>query len=202
MVFDLTLLSGLFKTSKSIKQALATDDDLAELNGKYHEYFSSQQDDDGPVINDIPQLSFSLSDVDRSDLGMEAEARLSPDTLAKNLGFIRQNLPYQFQPFRHKTGITAWDQPASFNVTTRASLVEMKLHWHQLAGVHSIIRNTFTSKPKPDHCTGMLICDEVGLGKTALSIATIAFLNQAVILQEFNEPLPPILSKYLNIRCV
>jgi SNF2 family DNA or RNA helicase len=42
----------------------------------------------------------------------------------------------------------------------------------------------------------MLICDEVGLGKTALAISIIAFLNQIVLIQQGGQALPSIIGYY------
>ncbi|KAF8869930.1 SNF2 family N-terminal domain-containing protein [Infundibulicybe gibba] len=103
---------------------------------------------------------------------------------------------YQFNKYRDPTGATtAWDSPDVF------AKEPLKLHWHQLAGVQSVIRNTFTKEPNAeDKCSGILICDEVGLGKTALAIATIAFLNQSIYCAENGSAQPPVLGvyKYLN----
>lgn len=114
------------------------------------------------------------------DLGIGEESGMDDETLAARLGFIKNRLPVQFNRQRHQMGITRWSNPTDFEGTSPEHLKPLSLHWHQLAGIHSIIRNTFTAEPDTDRCTGMLLCDEVGLGKTALVIATIAFLNQSV----------------------
>ncbi|PPR01683.1 hypothetical protein CVT26_013098, partial [Gymnopilus dilepis] len=67
------------------------------------------------------------------------------------------------------------------------------LHWHQVAGVHSIIRNIFYPNPHPDNITGMLVADEVGLGKTCQAICVILFLVTAVLRQKKKFEPPPLL---------
>jgi hypothetical protein len=98
-----------------------------------------------------------------------------------------------------KSGLTAWDSPDLFvddDFPPLDSLMPTSLHWHQLADVHSIVRNTFMNKSTLDHCTGALICDKVGLSKTALAISMMAFLNQSVLLQQGCQVPPPILCNY------
>lgn len=163
----------------------------------YNQYFQVFEEDTQPLIPPPSDFTCRLGDIDASDLGTEVESHLSYTDLAKNLGFTHNSLPYQFSHLRHKTGATAWEEPQLFIATPETSpcLVPLSLHWHQLAGVHSIIRRAFTVIPLPSHCTGTLECDEVGLGKTALGITVAAFLNQVVVLQQKKEPLPPLLRR-------
>lgn len=197
MLHDLTIATGL-ATNKIDTFELASEEDLADIMRLYQEYFmpSEDDDDDSPVLGHEDPINFNLQDVEDGDLGMEEESKLDPDTLAHRLGFLKKRLPPQFMGFRHRSS-TAWDNIDNFSDLN--SLQPLQLHWHQLSGVHSFARNTFTSKPSDTHCTGMLICDEVGLGKTALTISIIAFLSQCVLLQEKKAELPPVLGKLLHI---
>jgi hypothetical protein len=175
-------------------KSLATPEDLEELVQLYEQYFRTYDDEQNqPIFREI--VSVQLQDTDVADLGMEVEANLSVIDLAQSLGFVQDNLPFQFNRFRNIAGLTPWDKPELFTTSLQQtdSLIPLKLHWHQLAGVHSIIRSAFTKTASPGHCTGILECDEVGLGKTALAITVIGFLNQAVTLQVAKKPLPPIL---------
>ncbi|KAM6490053.1 P-loop containing nucleoside triphosphate hydrolase protein [Amanita muscaria] len=129
------------------------------------------------------------SDFGRDALGMEKEAHLSPDALGKALSFV-DRLPHQFNKHRHATGLNAWDQPRAFQINKGDQCTELtllSLHWHQLAGIHSAARSFFVSDPVASP-RGLLIADEVGLGKTALSIAIMAFLNQVKTLQDRENP--------------
>lgn len=183
-------------------KGLATQEDLQELVQLYEQYFRTYDDEQNqPIFTEISNISAQLQDIDGADLGMEVEANLSVIKLSQSLGFVQDNLPFQFNRSRHIAGLTPWDQPDLFTTSPQQtdSLVPLSLHWHQLAGVHSIIRSAFTKTPSPGHCTGILECDEVGLGKTALAITVIAFLNQAVTLQVAKKPLPPILRQPFSV---
>lgn len=180
---------------------LASEEDLADIMRLYQQYFTSEDDDDdSPVLGNERSINFDLKDVEDGDLGMEEEFNLHPNTLAHRLGFLKKRLPPQFMSWRHNSS-TAWDNVENFKSDV-GSLKALQLHWHQLAGIHSFARNTFTSKPSDTHCTGMLICDEVGLGKTALTISIIAFLSQCVLLQENKADLAPVLGKLFELYAV
>ena len=62
--------------------------------------------------------------------------------------------------------------------------------------VHALIRTNFTPQAEPGRCCGMLIADEVGLGKTFQAVTTIAFLSDLIIRAERNAPMPPIIGTY------
>jgi SNF2 family DNA or RNA helicase len=200
---NLNLVSELIKANNDALKDLATEEELLELIRIYQEYFvPADEDDEAPALSEIPKDLITMKDAGDGDLGMEVEAHLTPDALATRLGFLKWRLPHQFNPHRHLSGITAWDSSSLFVVgdaPLSPSLMQMALHWHQLAGVHSVIRSSFTKDPSPDNCTGMLICDEVGLGKTALAISIIAFLNQIVLLQQKGQALPSIIGNYLYV---
>lgn len=195
------MVPELIKTNNDAFKDLATEEELLELVRVYQEYFvpADDEDNEAPALSEVPNDTIAMKDAGTTDLGMEVEAHLTPDALAARLYFLKWRLPHQFNPHRHKSGITAWDSPDSFiddDAPLPPSLVPIALHWHQLSGAHSIVRNTFAKDPSIDQCTGMLICDEVGLGKTALALSTIAFLNQIVVLQQGGQALPAILGYY------
>jgi hypothetical protein len=191
----------MIKTNAEAFKNLASEEDIIELTHVYAEYFSLDDDDneDSPPISTEPILSFGMGEAsDGGDLGMEVECKLGPDVLAERLGFRKHQLPLQFNRYRHRS-VTAWEDPNLFNANpVPDSLARLKLHWHQLAGVHSMVRNIFTPNANPLHCTGMLVSDEVGLGKTALAISFIAFLSQCALLQQRNAELPPIIRKQFS----
>ncbi|KAJ4463203.1 P-loop containing nucleoside triphosphate hydrolase protein [Lentinula lateritia] len=190
---------------KSYKE-LATAGDLRDLTDIYQQYFQPPEDDDDrrPLIDQTVHLSFNFRDVQQGDLGMEVESDMSPEMLATSLGFLRQALPHQFNTLRAMNGITPWDKATQFETEAdnHQNLLPLSLHWHQLAGIHSIARSVFTKTAVPDHCTGVLVADEVGLGKTAQSLSFIAFLNQAIMIQKHKQPskLPPILKTFKFLK--
>uniref|UniRef100_A0A0W0GC69 Uncharacterized protein n=1 Tax=Moniliophthora roreri TaxID=221103 RepID=A0A0W0GC69_MONRR len=181
---------------------LASEEDIRDLFHVYADYFESQPDDDGPVLSSDLNAA-RLDALEGGDLGMENVAAMGPAELSSALGFLKDNLPSQFNPLRHKLGFNSWDNPQDFQSDDSSippACTLSQLHWHQLAGVYSFISNTFTESACPDACNGMLIADEVGLGKTALCISIIAFLNQAVMMDRTDLPRPPILEKYRYLK--
>ena len=131
------------------------------------------------------------------DLGVEEENKMDPSALSQDLGYI-DNLPFLFNPSRHKTGYNPWDKPAVFDSASpefsSENIIPSSLHWHQLAGVHSIFRTVFSPNEVDggSNCRGMLIADEVGLGKTAMVITVMVTLSHLIWLQGQKKPLPPL----------
>jgi TATA-binding protein-associated factor len=126
------------------------------------------------------------------DPGVEVEWNMPPNALSQNLGF-RSHRPLLFNKFRHKSGVTPWDHPNIFE-RSNVDLVPIKLHWHQLAGTHAILRR-FLSPESSFAPSGILIADEVGLGKTLQALAVIAWLTECVGRQAASTQIPPILGK-------
>ncbi|KJA20680.1 hypothetical protein HYPSUDRAFT_203649 [Hypholoma sublateritium FD-334 SS-4] len=180
-------LPPLFKLSNEMIKSLATDDNVQAIMNMYREFFDNPQNsqNDTPIIeyhrNDLDPLEQS---VNGGDTGVEYEAGMTPTQLAENLGFI-QNIPFLFNNHRRVDGVNPWTSPAAFieNAANIPFLVNLDLHWHQLAGVHAVIRTCFAEKPSPNLCTGVLISDEVGLGKTYQAATVIAFLADAAMRQ-------------------
>ncbi|KAF9061747.1 hypothetical protein BDP27DRAFT_1452086 [Rhodocollybia butyracea] len=140
------IMSAIEKANVNVNlmefKSLATPEDLEELVQVYDQYFRTYDDENSQPIG--RDFSVQLLDLEVADLGMEFEA---------NLNVLVS---------------TPWDKPALFTPSLQQtdSLVSLQLHWHQLAGVHSIIRNTFTATSSPGHCTGILECDEYDCPKS------------------------------------
>ena len=171
-------------------KALSTEEEVQEIISLYYERFDAPANapDDTPVIDCDPIIKNPFGPpAEGADPGAEVEAQMSPLELSKNLGFTK-GLPLLFNNIRHRDGLNLWTCPDAFVMEDRKNppshISKLKLNWHQLAGVHSIIRGCFTAERETDHCTGMLIADEVGLGKTYLAATTIAFLSEAAIRQD------------------
>ncbi|THU90177.1 hypothetical protein K435DRAFT_864524 [Dendrothele bispora CBS 962.96] len=181
------------KQKQVSKSEFATEEDLQQLLHVYTLYFDHADDDNHLPLEELEE-QLTLKDVDTGDLGMEMEFNLPPETLAHNLGFIKNRLPHQFNPRRHLSSLNPWESVHEFSDSGSKQLVPNSLHWHQLAGVHSIGRRMFDTYPDTEACTGFLVCDEVGLGKMAQTISLITFLNQVAVMQENGEELPPLLA--------
>ena len=184
---------------------MASEQDVLDIIHLYTDFLSPSSSDSVPLQEQHATIGFQFGErVDGTDPGVEYESTFPPDILANNLGFLN-HLPLMFNTYRHRGGWSAWD-PATANLfePTKAQantdMEPLALHWHQLAGVHAIVRMNFTSTPAPDRCHGALIADEVGLGKTFQAATTIAFLSDLVMRQSLSQSnpiqLPPIIRKF------
>ena len=124
-----------------------------------------------------------------------------------DLGWGNHGLAPSMNPAFHEGGLTAWDVPGDFLATLTptqplsdlpAGWLPQSLSWSQLVGVSAIVDRLFSSTVGPSP-QGVLLADEVGLGKTAHSIALIAFLNQIIDGRGSTPPLsdPPIIREIL-----
>lgn len=188
---------AFFKASSESLTALATEADVGDIFSLYNEYFSPDSLDSMPLeMNENIGITFG-EPIEGADPGVEIEFGMAYEQLSKNLDF-RKGLPFVFNTKRHTSGYTAWDPKFAslFDPKLRAeSMEDLRLHWHQLAGVHAIVRMIFTPEPEPSHCTGVLLADEVGLGKTFQACTTIGFLGELAVRQLKKLTLPPIIGK-------
>ncbi|KAF9443968.1 hypothetical protein P691DRAFT_808051 [Macrolepiota fuliginosa MF-IS2] len=188
---------SICKVSTKALKTMASEEDVTVLLSVYHEYFEAngEDEDEPPIPDTVPEIQ-RLGD-DQGDFGMEIESTMSLVALAIQLG-LKSGLPFQFNAHRHCSGMLAWDHEEMFKADPLPEEIErLRLHWHQLAGVHSILRSIFTTTKSENHVTGILVADEVGLGKTAQAVTLIAMLNQAIWIQEpertYSTSLPPVL---------
>ena len=139
---------------------------------------------------------------DSQDMGVEEYSKMSPETIRKQLGWANGFDAPSFQPFRHpdvtRLQYTAWSHPQEFSaldttsVEPPAPFIKQRVKWVQLVGIASIAKLMFTedSNPKP---IGILLADEVGVGKTLHSLGICAFINQIAQGRATETPDPPIL---------
>ena len=194
MLCRLTLTRpGPRRVPNDLFKGLATKSDIADILSVYSDYFKLNVDDDKPVPEFSPGQK-RLNDVfdGRHDFGVENQMLMAPEVLARELGFVGW-IPPAFHDKRHPLGVNAWDQPQAF--LTGIQLLPMRLHWHQLVGVDAIVERLWSVVPNFRNA-GILIGDEVGLGKTAQAIALLAFFNLSITAQLTGKPLPPILGEH------
>jgi SNF2 family DNA or RNA helicase len=175
--------------------SLATQVDVTDVITLYHDFFTSNQDGEASNVNE-DQLSVRFGSAEKgADPGVEVESSMTRENITSNLGF-RNELPLLFNPIRHKNGLSPWSHPATFkNISGNdPDLEPLTLFWHQLAGVHAIIRMNFHPTKDSSRCNGTLIADEVGLGKTFQAATVIVTLADLVIRQQQKISLPPIIS--------
>ncbi|KAF5331786.1 hypothetical protein D9758_018091 [Tetrapyrgos nigripes] len=184
-----TQLSTLKKGQVSY---IASQEDIEYLMTLYETYFGEDDDSGGdPLL--LPAQLDVLSLAGKGDLGVGTEASMNIETLVRRLGYRKDELPHQFNVHLHQQGLNKWDNPDAFGDI--ATLMPFKLHWHQMVGIHAAFRGVLSETADASVSTGMLIADDVGLGKTALMMGFIATLNQAIIIQEKKEELPPFLKE-------
>lgn len=178
---------------------LASEEGIADITSLNHDHFTATANREGGPVIDEDRVSIPFAEpVDGADAGMEVEGSMCPQDLASNLDFV-DGLPLLFNPYRHRGGSTPWELASvdTFNPNgpEKADLDFIKLHWHQLAGVHAMARLVFSSTPNNEASTSVLLADEVGLGKTFQAATMISFLTDLVILQEKGYPLPPMIGR-------
>jgi TATA-binding protein-associated factor len=192
-----SMYQGISKVLVTELKKLATAEDVSNVLNLYHEYFNQEdEEEDEPPISDVLPTQKLLND-SGGDLGMEVEASMSSVSLALSLGF-KTGRPPLFNTFRDRSGITPWDDPSLFVIPESdplpSNLSKLFPLWHQLAGGHSMVRSVFTPDKTALDTIGVLVADEVGLGKTAQSLLFIAFLNNAIWLRATDRKPPRLLS--------
>ncbi|KAF8869441.1 P-loop containing nucleoside triphosphate hydrolase protein [Infundibulicybe gibba] len=189
---------GLSKPTKDMLSQLASEEDVADLVRLYDDLFSADPDEINAFAAHA-EIDPTLCDLSRDgDLGVDIEVTMDEVRLNHELGFT-DSRPFQFASLRHHLGLNGWDHPGlleTLKSTHPDAVSPIRLHWHQLVAVHAIIRGLFSAEPRATSCLGMLIADEVGLGKTAIALSIIGFLNHIIWLRNSDLPLPPILQKY------
>lgn len=180
---------------KASFQALAAQEDVEDLRALFQTVngaVGAMPDID--IVQDT-EASLEVED-DRGDLGVALEAKKTYEELANAMGLDKFGRLAMFNRVRHVHGYTAWTKvgQAIFRKYDQGEGVgEFKLirfHWHQLAGMHAVLRNIFAKEPRP-HFAGVLIADEVGLGKTYLAIAVAVLVIQLGM----QDLLPPLIRK-------
>lgn len=199
VVADLLLTAS--RVNPAALKKLATEEDVADVFALYAEFFSSISEDHIDLQNQQPRIAYQFGEpVDGSDPGVEIEMGLSPEDLEHNLGFL-DGIMCQSNHFRHLGGLNSWDaeHAKEFEPERAENNPDMKrltLHWHQKAGLHGINRKLCSPTPSPDGCTGVLIADDVGLGKTWIAITEAALLSENVTRQESGVELAPIFREF------
>jgi len=197
------LQPGLVKVRKDALSKLATEEEVDDLFDLYAKLIADASEDleaSEPPLSPASTIGISFAEkVDGADPGVEVEMRMSPAELAKELGFT-DHLPFLFNRYRHVKGFSAWKNPALFSEDSceNPDIQPLGLHYHQLAGLHAIVRKVFGEEADADACTGVLLADEVGLGKTAVAISLICFLSHIAMLQSSDVDVQtiPVISEY------
>jgi hypothetical protein len=178
---------GVSRARKIKNISLAAAGDADEIWALYHQLFTIQTVPTEPLPAIIESESQSGHDAWHAsdDLGVEYFCNLDDATLNHLLQFP-QGRPALFSEYRSKSGICAWDDAKSNDFTsTNADMQRLSLMWHQRVGIASVANKIWFSKSTTAGVPGILIADDVGVGKTALTMGTLAFIMDAYWVQEF-----------------
>jgi hypothetical protein len=118
------------------------------------------------------------------DLGVDGWCEMDNDKLNHLLQFPGGK-PALFAEFRSKTGLCAWnEESASKFIEDNDDMEPLSLLWHQRVGVAAMVDKIWSATKSDVEVPGILIADEVGVGKTALTMGFIAFVIDAFWVQE------------------
>ncbi|KAG1727539.1 P-loop containing nucleoside triphosphate hydrolase protein [Suillus lakei] len=102
------------------------------------------------------------------------------DTTLNHILQFPDGRPTLFAKFRSISRKCTWDDGVShLFVKENKDMLPLTLLWHQRVGVAALVTKFWQAEESPDGMPGVLIADEVGLGKTVLVMGTIAFIIDA-----------------------
>ncbi|KAG9318996.1 P-loop containing nucleoside triphosphate hydrolase protein [Chiua virens] len=165
--------------------AAAATGDIEEIWATYVQLFGLKAADGGHlqcVLNSDAGIQEAWEDL--ADLGVAQFAHHSEEALSSLTNFP-DGSPTLFSKFRSLSGLCAWDDDnAKQFSSSNPDMKPLRLLWHQLVGVASVIDKAFSAEPVETGLPGILIADAVGVGKTALAMGVIAFIIDAFYGQE------------------
>lgn len=196
----------LGKVKAKALQKLARQEDVTDLMGLIDSHFEAASS----IDSISPQLKIKFGEPSEGiDPGTEVESSMDYETLRKHLLLDENGLLRLCNHYRYSGLDDPWSKKAQTALTDFVSssknpqlFTSLRLHWHQIAGLHAMVRKFFTSQPDPANVTGSLIADGVGAGKTMMSGATVGFLIELGHRQSKSLPLPPIIGVSLSCTTV
>jgi len=193
--FSLYRTERLSRVTDQMLRSLTKGEDVADVVNLYTDRLNSERGDPLQLEEQHPTITFQHGE--HADPGVEVESSLSPNILARSLGFATNGLPLLFNAYRNDGGVTPWHDPAAFENLGRLqndpAFSPIRLRSHQIAGTHAVFRRLFSNEPKRD-TLGMLIADDVGLGKTLQCMTILACLTELVGRQKARRShLPPLI---------
>lgn len=181
----------------------------------YHSWFTAIPPDDNDAQGSILQSLGPDSGVEAwasvGDLGDGKWAAKTPEQLRILLGYGKQSAGAGFAPYRDLTGRNDWDD-RDFKKDE-----PIELMWHQMTAIAAAIDRLFSetgSGPGPQNATaqivsgapppgeGILLADDVGLGKTIQIIGILDILRTIREGQNTADSAcwPPLLGEYFFCR--
>ena len=123
------------------------------------------------------------------DIVVKEESLFSQLQLQHELSFP-DGCPIIFNEKLHRNGVTTWQDENALSDCNAELLDNLQLQWCQLVGIKAMARLTFLSTQADVFQPGVLMADEVGLGKTAQLMGFDIFVNQVAEMQVRSQMLP------------
>lgn len=215
---------GLTKVNKKALLELATQEEIDSFQDEYLRIFEGytgvmdddlQNDDEEDEHQDVSMAQLQDKTF-QYDLGVEKECKMALEELKKSLGLptgkgsfpliSKWRLDSLYTPWEKngKDMIKNAEQDVAKGKPLPEKVAEMDLRWHQYCAIHSWVRMNFkTTVEKSDNGNlmkpeGVLLADEVGLGKTPTVFGIIAFLDLVAEALDGGHALPKILTDLGN----
>lgn len=159
---------------------LAKPEEVLQTISLYAQYFERE----GGELSLERETASDTWDVlveDLGDMGVDKMKGRTIDELSNLLGFAGAR-PVNWNNFRDKANlVSGWSKDCPVDVRQKLEnggpdMAALQLLWHQLCGVATIVDRVWTEEQR-DGVHGVLLADDVGVGKTAQVMAFIAFLQ-------------------------
>lgn len=175
---------GRKRAGKVKKVSLAAAGDIEEIWALYVQLFEISDSQVEGLLLDLEEESGRREWDGCEDLGVGSFAMMGDDKLNGLLNFA-SGRPTLFARFRSRSGKCAWDDSLAAEFREDDDdMQELALLWHQRVGVAALVETIWLEVEGSEGVPGVLIADEVGVGKTALTMGAIAFMIDAFWQQE------------------
>lgn len=166
----------------------------------FQEYFFRFVDQTSPTIPlpDTPaQQEIKQKNQELGELGVNTYGSHSLQDLRLHLAMPNSLTPSMY-PYRHKASLDPYNHPMAFALIKKDQplpplIKPQALREHQMVGLAEIITRAFFKEAQATGA-GLLLADDVGVGKTAQIIAFICWLADQIDLLKANLPMAPIIS--------
>ena len=162
------------KGQSSADPSLASQEDVADVATMFSQFLNDNvADTDGFEISQRHDNNQTGGFLGSIDLGVQKFSTFDDNALNQILNYSDGN-PLLFNSTMIPNGLrTLWEPP----LPHPESLVPLKLLWHQKVGIATMVDHFWSARvEEPGLKTGLILADEVGLGKTAQLLGLLAFL--------------------------
>ncbi|KAM6488893.1 P-loop containing nucleoside triphosphate hydrolase protein [Amanita muscaria] len=169
---------------------LADESAVQQIISLYMDFFR-REDEELTLDGDTARELWDDACNDSGDMGVTDMKMKTEEELCNLLSF-QHGRPINWNAFCSESkAVTAWDQTdnAGNFETGGVGMTELRLLWHQLVGVAAMADKAWQTKAP----FGILLADEVGVGKTAQVMAFISFLQLVHQCEVNGQPRPPLL---------